>query len=204
MSLICSTACGDVTVQKSYYDCTDEFVRGFGASHFILLDCAEEFTDILDPTEWAAKITANTVHISPPGILTVGAPTSDVYQRNGCGRESLGRLTYQVDFQTYEAEADLGDWRYWNFLFRRAHQLKIILLDCEGNFYMDNNWAAAILIGSAPLTIAGESPGYDFSVTVAPHIAEGEADKAQWVTQFQIKTPDLMGMALLPGVAAAF
>lgn len=202
MSLICTGTCVTApNVPASYYDCNSEYLRKFGASKFILQTCDTAWTDILSTSEWSTKIASSDIAASPPGILTIGEPSSDVFVRNGCGRESLGQLTYVITYETYEANAGLTDWSYFNTLFSSAHLYRIMLLDCNGIFHLENDWVAEIAAGT-PATIAGTQPGFEFSVTKAPHQIDGDFGNAKWNMEFTIKTPKLIGMALLPGVPA--
>lgn len=202
MSLICTGTCVTApNVPESYYDCNSEYVRKYGASKFVLQTCDSSWTSILDTTEWTTKITADDIASSPPGILTIGEPSSDVFRRNGCGRETLGQLTYTIDYETYEAAADLDDWAYFNTLFNNAHLYRIMFLDCNGIFHLENEWVAEIASG-APATIAGNNPGFEFSVTQAPVQIEGDSGLSKWKMQFTVKTTKIMGMALIPGVPA--
>lgn len=202
MALLCPTNCGDPgAIAARYDDCSEDVTREYGFNHFILVKCDYEFTDILDPTEWGAAVTAGDILISPAGTLTIAAPTQDTIEAEGCGRTIPGKLTYQVDFYTYQVAADLSDWAYWNDFFNYYPGWRIMFLDCNGFFYIDNAWPGVIGLGS-PATIAGETPGMEFSVTQPPRWEAGDGRLGRWAVQFEIKTKKIMGVAALPGVPA--
>lgn len=207
MSLLCGTSCGTPANAPSRFDdCAQDVLREFGANHFVLQTCDSAWTDILDTTEWATKIAANDLAISPAGILTINAPTQEQFELEGCGREAIGKLTYTVDFVTYQTEDDHADWTYFHTLFQSSRSWRIMFVDCNQVWMTDADWAAAVIAagGVGPVTIAGETPGFEFSVIQAPRWEAGESDYGRWAMQFQIEIRDIIGHCNIPGAYAEF
>lgn len=200
MAILCNTNCGIPPQPPTKYDdgCNDVF-RNFGTNHLIFLTCDYQFTNILSATEWAAAIAANKIHISPEGTVTVGAPTSTAFPVTGCRREVSGPTEYTIDFETYQTADNLDDFLYFEQLCTGTRQLRVMLVDCDGNFYLERDWAAEVFAGGTA-SIPNSSPGYEFSLTQAPSQVSGEQNYAKWTMQIKIKTNCMLGMALLPGV----
>lgn len=204
-SYICSETCASApNPTQSYFDCVD-VTREYGANHFALISCDYQFTDITDPAEWEAAIGTGEIAVSPPGTLIQNQPTLTTAEIEGCRREIVGNIEYLYDFRTLQAADDLGDFAYWKDLFNNSKAYKIVPLDCNGLFTMEDEYVDQAMGGSPVIT--GLSPGFDFSVTVIPHQAEfTETRQAQWVTQFKIKRGKDNGVlckAALPAVYAA-
>lgn len=199
MSDICSTTCGvQADVIASYWDCVDVF-RDCGWKHFVLIRCDWNPADLLDPAEWAAAVAANLVHLSPPGNFIPQAPTVTPFQIEGCGREVTGVAEYLFDFTTYQTDAALADYTYWKDLFANSASYHMIPVDCNRIFHISDDWAAAVTAG-APATVAGTTPGFEFSVTQVPYQAPGEGDYCVWTTQFKIRKAGVFCGRFLPGV----
>lgn len=202
MALLCPTNCGEPgAISARYDDCSQDVLRDYGFNHFIMMKCDYQFVDILDPEEWETAITAGSILLSPAGTLTIGAPTQDTIEAEGCGRTIPGKLTYQVDFYTYQTATDLSDWAWWNSFFTYYNGWRIMLLDCNGIFHLDNDWVAEINAGT-PATLSGATPAMEFSVTQPPRWEAGDGDLGRWAVQFEIKTRKIIGQAYLPGVQA--
>lgn len=207
MAAICPTDCGVQTLISTYFDCNDR-TRKYGANHFILLKCDYQFTDISDPSEWTAAIVSGDAAISPPGIVTINAPDANAFVIEGCGRELIGEATYTIDFQTYQVGPNTNnvpdDIVYWRNLFSRHASYRIMLVDCNEIFYLDNGWmdAAIAAAGTPPITVSGANPGFEFSITQLPFFGAGEEQFGVWQTQFTIKKIGMMEGFLLPGVVA--
>lgn len=209
MSAVCSTAFGaPPDVPTSYFAGTDAF-RQFGYNYFILVSCDYQFTDIMDPSEWTTAITANDIHISPPGALIINPPDNPIVQIEGCLRETVGVNTYLVDFATYQfggfTDNASDSAKYWRDIFNNAASYHMLILDCNGMFHVADGWMDAIetgTSGASPVTIAGETPGFAFGITQTPTWVAGEADLGTWSTQFSIKKTGVIESALIPGVPA--
>lgn len=201
-ALLCPTNCGTIADALARYDdCATDVFREFGANHFIIQKCDYEWTDMLSTVEWAAAVVSNDIQISPAGILTINAPTVETFQMEGCGREATGKLTYTVDFTTYQTDAALADYQYWRNLFKNARSYRIFFVDCNQIFFLEEEWAIE-LEGVAPATVAGGNPGFEFSLPAPPRWEAGENEYGRWAVQFSIKTANLMGQALIPGAYA--
>lgn len=201
MSLICSTACGAAaTLPANYFNCLDNF-RKFGAKYFALMKCTWVPTDVESAAEWGTAKTAGNVMLSPPGALVQQAPTAEAFIVDGCGREVVGEVTYLFDFETHQTKDDLTDCDTWNDFFKNSAAYRIVFVDCEGNWTLSDAYTAAIKAGAS--TVAGNSPGFEFSVTVVPHQVAGNGGYAKWVTQIKVKTTGVLCQSLLPGVLAA-
>lgn len=205
MSLLCSTTCGAITSPPaSYFDCTDQF-REFGANYFALVKCDYAFTDVTDPVEWGAAITAGSIQISPPGELIQQAPTLTVAEIEGCRREVVGDIAFTFDYTTIQTAADLSDYDYWQDVFTNSAAYRIIPIHCDGRMTMETEFVD--LINGDVVTVTGLNPGFEFSVTVVPHIVENaDLRYEQWTTQFRIRRSGAKGIlkaAALPDVYAA-
>lgn len=199
MADLCSTTCGTIAnVVSSYWDCTDVF-RKCGSNHFILIRCDLQFTDILDPAEWTTRIGENLIHISPPGNFVPQAPTVSPFRVEGCGREVTGVAEYLFDFTTYQTDEGLADYEYWKNLMENSSGYRMILVDCNEIFKLQDDWALAI-DGGAPASVSGTTPGFEFSITVPAHEVEGEGEYCVWTTQFKIKKAGGFCARFLPGV----
>lgn len=202
MSLLCNTNCGTIAdVPASYFECVDAFLE-FGSAKMILHTCDSSFTDVLDADEWTNRVTAGTTHLMPPGKITVNEPSQTTFEVDGEGRKSVGGVTYTIDYETYQFGADPTDsCVYWNTIFENANTLRLNWIDKNGYFYVPKAWATEIAAGS-PATISGESIGYEFSITKIPSVVAGEAGKAKWVCQFEIRPIEVLHFVELPGVQA--
>ena len=202
MSLLCNTNCGTIAdVPTSYFECVDQFLE-FGSSKMILHTCDTPFTDVLDADEWADRIVASTTRLMPPGRITVGEPSQTTFEVDGEGRKSVGGVAYTIDYETYQFGADPTDsCVYWQNIFANSNTLRLNWIDKNGYFYVPKDWATEISAG-APATIATESLGYEFSITKIPSIVAGEAGKAKWVCQFEIRPIEVLHFVELPGVAS--
>ena len=178
--------------------CTDIF-RKFGANHLIFLACDYQFTDMLSTAEWIAAIAAGNIHVSPAGMVLPQEATAPSFVVEGCGREATGEVEQLIDFETYQTKADLSDHAYFQELYANSRSFRLMWVDCNGIFYMEQPWAAeAKLI--APATISGSNPGFEFSLTGLPAWVAGEQQRGKWKFQLKIKTAFIPGAALLPGV----
>jgi len=206
MSLLCVDDCSLVlnAIPDNYHNpCVGDVLRKFGFKQFIVVSCDYQFTDVLDAAEWQTARDAGKIGISPEGIITINAPTQDTFVIDGCGREKASEAIMAIDYQTYQTAEDLSDYDYWKTIYRNASAYKIIFVDCNGIFWIADNYKTAIEAGS-PATVSGESPGLDFSMTQSPTPLPGDNAVYQvWSMQFQIKLNDVVCAAYLPGVLAA-
>lgn len=205
MALLCPTACGTASLVSTYFDCTDK-TRKYGGNYFLLIKCDYQFTDITDPTEWQTAVTNGDIAVSPPGSVVVNAPDASSFVIEGCGREIVGEATYTVDFTTYQVGDNTNnvpdDIVYWRDLLDGSPNYRLVLLDCNEIFRMDDGWMDAIITaaGTPPVTISGANPGFEYSVTQIPFFAAGEEQLGVWTTQFTVKKIGMMEGALLPGI----
>jgi hypothetical protein len=202
MSLLCNTNCGTIAdAPQSYFDCVDAFLE-FGSAKAILHRCDVAFTDALDAEEWATRVAGHDTHLMPPGKITVNEPSQTVFEVDGEGRKSVGGVTYTIDYETYQFGSDpTASCTYWQNVFANSNTLRLNWLDKNGYFYVPKEWATEIAAGS-PATISGSTIGYEFSVTKIPAVVAGEAGKAKWVCQFEIRPIEVLHFVELPGVAA--
>lgn len=204
MSLLCSTTCGTLPQPPaSYFDCTDTF-RDYGANYFALVKCDYVFTDVSDAAEWQAAITSGDIQISPPGEVTIQAPTVTVTEIEGCRREVVGDIQYTIDFTTIQTAADLSDYDYWEDFFSNSSAYRIIIIHCDGRFMLEDEFVD--LLNGDVVTVTGLSPAFEYSVVTVPHIVENtDLRYEQWTTQFRIKRSGRRGIlkaASLPDVYA--
>lgn len=206
MSLLCAEDCLTEigSIPASYHDiCVGDVLRDFGFKQVIWLRCDYEFTDILDPDEWITARDNGDVGISPEGSITINTPTQPTFVIDGCLREKAGQATIPIDYFTYQTADDLSDFDYWKTINSNAASYRIMLVDCNGIFWVSDNFKAAILLG-APAMVAGESPGLEFSITQLPIPQPGAEPTYQiWSMQFQIKISSVPCVSYLPGVLTA-
>ena len=208
MAAICSVACGArPAVPVSFHDnCTDIF-RKFGSNHFILIKCDYVFTDVTDPAEWTTAIAADNIHISPAGALVLNEPDNPVVQVEGCGREVVGVNTYTIDFRTYQTGVITDnvpqDVKYWRDLVANVGSYRLLMLDCSEIFTVDDGWMDAVeAAGGGAVALAGQNPGFEFSVSSIPIFVEGDESLGVWTTQFTVKKTGILEAVQLPGVPA--
>lgn len=206
MSLLCAANCQTIVedVPINYHDiCLGDILRKAGWKQFVLVKCNLQFTDVLDPAEWATHLAAGDVGVSPEGTLNFNPPAQASFPIDGCGRTAPDETSLLIDYFTYQTKEDLSDFVYWKSFFRRAASFRIMPVDCNGIFYVSDNFATAIAAGS-PATVAGESPGLEFSVPQIPiPLAGANPNFVSWTTQIQIDIVDVPCGVYLPGVLDA-
>lgn len=201
MSLLCVPCDEQNAPPQSYEECKVQF-RKFGFSRFALVSCDYEFTDITDPTEWEAAITAGSISKSPTGILSIAEPDVTSFAFSGCGLQATGEKTYNLTFNTYSTKGDLGDHRYWDNIDRNHQEFRLIPVDCNGIFYLTPEWIDFLEDqNSANAAAVGlYSPGHAFSITSPPTWVEGEGSSGQWQMTIQIISNRILTGVELPGV----
>ena len=206
MSLLCVDDCSLVleSVPQSYHNpCVGDVLRKFGFKQFIVISCDYQFTDLLDADEWASAAAAGKLGISPEGIITINTPTQDSFVIDGCGREKPSEAILAIDYSTYQTADDLSDYDYWHQIYANSSAYRIIFVDCNGIFWISCEYKDELADG-APVTVSGESPGLDFSMTQFPMPQPGDNAIYQvWSMQFQLKLTDVICAAYLPGVLPA-
>lgn len=203
MSVICSTTCGESVVPAEYHDLCDSKKRRHGYTYFGLIDCTYQFIDILDPDEWETARTAGDIIVSPPGILDIPVPTQASFDATGCGMKLTGLKSYAINFLTYWQHEDLNDFEFFDAIDRGYAGYRLFWWDCRDAFYLDRDWVDAIKAwSSGALTIAGDSPGFEFSVSQTPWPIEGEEKLSQWSLGLVVETTSMIKAAFLPGVPA--
>lgn len=200
MSLLCPTGCGSIpVVPDSYFSCIDNFYE-YGSAKIVAQKCDATWTDLLSTSEWTTKMGSDTVHILPPGKVTVSEPTQTTFEVDGEGRKAVGEVTYVVDYETYQFGSSApAACVYWQTIFENTQAYRINWITKGGHFAVDKEWATEIAAG-APATLSGKNPGFEFSLTKVPAVVEGEAGKAKWVCQFEIKYTGVIHYVALPGV----
>jgi len=206
MSLLCVDDCTSVlgAIPDNYHDiCLGDVLRKWGFKQFIWVACDYQFTDILDAAEWQTARDNGKVGISPEGTLSFNAPTQDTFVIDGCGREKGSEAVIAIDYTTYQTKEDLSDYTYWKTIYRNSSAYKIIVVDCNGIFWLADSYIEALALG-APVTVLGESPGLDFSMTGIPNPQPGANPVYQvWSMQVQLKLTDVVCAGFLPGVLDA-
>lgn len=203
MSVICSSSCAEATAPVEYHDlCDPEKIR-HGYTYFALIECDYVFTDILDETEWETARTAGTIIVSPPSIIDIPVPTQESFEVTGCGMEFTGEKIYAINYLTYWMNSDLSDFEFYDAIDIGAFGYRLIWWNCQDVVFMDRNWVAAVKAWTTgALTIAADSPGFEFSVIQTPHRIAGTSNLAQWSMNLQVKTANMIKGAYLPGVTA--
>jgi hypothetical protein len=205
MSLLCSSDCGEieVTLEPNFSPCEFE-KRNWGYSKIVRIKCDETFTDITDPEEWAAKIAAGDISVSPISLVNIGEPTSTVLITSGCGEESPGAQEYPINVESYRTKSDLSDYRFYKEVEKNIANTKLILVDCNGIFHLDDDYMAALAAqgDSNPPDLTTLSPGFNYSLTRVPQFIEqdGPGKVGKWVYNLKIITTGMLDGILLPGV----
>jgi len=207
MSLLCVADCASVieAVPTNYHDpCEGDILRKFGWKQFVVVSCDYQFTDLLDTDEWQAARDLGKVGISPEGRLDFNQPNQDSFEIDGCGREVADEAEILIDFGTYQTKDDLSDFDYWKSLYQRHAGYRILPVDCNGIFYISDSYKAALVAGGGAITVAGESPGLEFSMPRTPMpLAGANPNFVYWTMQLQIKFTDVLCATYLPGVLTA-
>jgi len=207
MSLLCVADCTGVieVIPTNYHDpCGGDVLRNYGWKQFVIVSCDYQFANILDTDEWQAARDAGFAGISPEGILNFNQPNQDSFEIDGCRREVADEAEVLIDFGTYQTKDDLSDFDYWKDLYRRVSNYRILPVDCNGIFYISDSYKAALVAGVPPITVAGESPGLEFSMPRTPMpLAGANPNFVYWTMQLQIKFTDVLCAAFLPGVLTA-
>ena len=192
MSALCAVP--GSAAPATYFTGTDLF-RKYGFNYFILHTCDYQWTDLLDAAEWTAAVAAGDVKLSPPGALIINEPTQTNFQIEGCGRETGGEATFTVDFTTYQdgafAAAVPSSAVYWRDVLDNVAGYQISFLDCNRKHFVSNGWMDEVGAG-APASIAGDSPGFEFSISLLPNWQAGQENLGLWKTQFTIKKTGIM------------
>lgn len=203
MSLLCVADCGQQLEQvpSNYYNpCIGDIFREFGMKTAAVVSCDYQFANILDTAEWASAQAAGKAGLLPEGTILVNEPTNDTFVVDGCRREVANEAVLLLDYTTYQVDPALLDYDFWKDMFRRHVGFRLLPVDCNGIFWLSDNYAAA-LKGAPPVTVVGESPGLNFSMTKIPIPQLGDNGVNQvWSTQFQLKFTDVVCAGLLPGV----
>jgi hypothetical protein len=204
MSLICSTNCGTIQSPPQSYGGCDITTRQFGFDHFGFIKCDYAFTDILDSTEWNTAVGANNIRISPKGILDFPKPTFDTVKATGCGNKITLPANYTLNFTTLDTATDHTDFTYWKNVFDNRDSFRLFFFDCNGFFYLEDDWITAV-DGGSPATVSGGNPGFKFSITEMPFPDKetaGDNDFYKWGVQFQFLKSGTLQARKLPGVEA--
>ena len=210
MSVICSTSCGvRQDVPAVYGDC-ELITREWGWAIPILFKCDDTWTDILDTAasgEWAAKLTGGEVGVLPKGTITWNAPSVTTIIVDGEGSELALPLEYVLDFATIRtaeplANGSIPDYEYMAEIYANRDDYKLSFIDKNGHLLVDDAWVAQVT-GGAPATVAGESPGFDFSFTAPPNPQPNETF-FQWNMQFKIKKSTVFRAVFIDGLYALF
>jgi hypothetical protein len=207
MSLLCALDCGEVevTLNPDYSPCKFER-RDWGYSRLIRIKCDEVFTDINDPEEWAAKITAGAISVSPVGQLNIGEPSFTTLITSGCGEETPGSQEYPLDFTTFRTDKDLADYAFFKEVQDNVQNTRLILMDCNGIFHLSDEYYAGLVGGngseSQPIDLSTLSPGFNYSLTRVPQFVENEGPgkTGNWVVNFKIIKQGMFNGIYLPGV----
>lgn len=198
MGVLCASSCctTEPVVPVSFYDCEIEF-RKYGFGSFLIHACNWNPANITDATEWADAVAAGTVQCSPIGKLTLQQPTQTLVEVS-CDLEVPVDIEYLLDWESFATKGDLSDYTYYKDLFKNAINLRLIPKSCTNEFFMCDEWVEAV---GGTNTVAGSTPGFEFSVSQLPYIIE-ESGQVKWAMQFKIKTSGILCPTYLPGVEA--
>ena len=206
MSLLC--VAGDCGVDSSiilpnYHDqCAGDVLRKFGISQFVLVRCDYQFADLMSLVEWGVARDDGNAAISPMGIVSIDEPTQEPFEIDGCRRQVVAETLLPVNYSTYQVDEMLEDYAYWKQFHKVSHLYKIMLVDCNGVFWISDAYGEAIQ-NPPPVTVTGVSPGLDFSLVRMPLPAIGDNGTHQvWSMQFELRLDAVVCGAYLPGVAA--
>ena len=202
MSAICSVNCGPIEDAIEAYEKCKVIERAFGIAYYILIKCTYQFTNILDPAEWTAAISSKDVALSPRGTITIPPPTVTPIKATGDDIYITPPVDYQLNYNTYTTDpVNLTDYKYWSEFFKKRESYRLMWVDKNQDFFMADAWAEAVrATPGGPVTVAGLSPGFEFSITQPPVPTEGEGNRFLWQTQMQVTKDGVLQAAKLPGV----
>ena len=196
MSLLCTTtscATTNLPAQVDPCDLTPVQTSGLG---FIFVSCSYQFTDITDvAVEWPAAIASGDVVVSPCGFWGAALPAQTSFDIK-CGEKFQTQEGKILEFLGNEIVAsDLSDQDFWKTLRANYKSYRVLPFTCDGQFMIADNYVSAV-------TVAGESPGLNFSWTVPPDyvITSGENNLMQWNMSMLIPTDGIICRRYIPGL----
>jgi hypothetical protein len=170
--LFCQVDCADEIPQR--YDsgeCAPIF-RKFGSSLFVAFKCGLSFINLKDTAEWATKIAAGDIIVSPSfGNFAVGEGTTATVQ-GGCGETYPEYTETPFTFTTPSTSEDYSDEDWWYSFKKSAAGYTIAYLNCEGVIYPNDNTVAAYkaaTTGAVPVS----NPGFGMSLDSTPQFILG-------------------------------
>lgn len=204
MSLLCSSDCTSISAITQYCDpCDGLITRQSGGDYVHFVDCTYQFNDVLDPAEWAQLKADGRLFSTPMGKWELPAPTVTNEKVTGCGLLVETSRTYAIPYETVCAAEDGSDFKYWCNLDKQYSNWRAIPQSCDGLFYLCDDYFDAADLGS-PATVAGQSPGLEFSFSVSPYEnREGDIDNlVKWQMTLDLKKRGVLKGIKLPGVGA--
>lgn len=209
MSLLCSSDCLATTfiTLTPYCDkCAKPSIRKSGGALLHLVKCTYQFADIQDPAEWAAAVDSGDVVSLPLGKWELPAPTTTTEKVTGCGTLIETSRTYSVPFETACTSEKGDDFAFWLGVSEDCGLYRIVPQSCDGIFYICTDYFNQVYNNPAdPGTVAGSSPGLEFSFSVPPY--EDRAGDTDNIVYFKatldIKSDGMIPGIKLPGVSAA-
>lgn len=210
MANLCLTSCGQSNSNPpvSFYDPCATYSRDAGIQHLIYFPCDYQWTNILDPVEWAAMKTAGQVQLSPKSKFTKSVTAGASYETDDCGGVEQENDVWNMAVETYYADPDLADASYHRELVARKDSLHFIWVTCSGDFYVNDEWFVEILdktVNGGAATVSGSTPGFKvgFSEKPTESPSTNNAKKSSWKYTLQWETASDHYPVKLPGVLAA-
>ena len=191
---ICNPACLGTGITTIELDCNaQKNIRKGGVSHIVLLACDAVVTDITDPVEWAALVTAGKVVVSPSGIGTYVKPETKKEKIANCLPEvdideisGLDFVIKQFDNTTYT------DFDFEFDLKNKISQYNLLWFGCDGLLYHRYNY------------VSGENAGFeDLSVSTYRESEDGSAQKLTAELRFNTFQVGVKGILLTSALKTA-
>jgi hypothetical protein len=204
--MICNTSCLTAVALPTPYLCED-IIDG-GGEKLLFLKCDSAFTDILNPAEWAAKIAAGEIALTPSGawekpLAEQNSTTLELGCRDVKYSKKSGHL---INYESFLLSKDLEHFAFAENLEQNYRAYRVIPIDCDGTFYLNKPYADLVESGAvAPLTIPDMSIGYEFSWEQTPdfEIPKTNKDVQKLMMSLHISTNTVLKGVKLPGVLAA-
>jgi hypothetical protein len=198
MSLLCPI-CDDGSIPVVYTENCQVVQRPFGANRFGLIKCGYEFTDITDPAEWEAAITALDVIMSPIGNFALQEIASEIAFTDGCGTEYRDIATAPFIFETNRTAEDYSDEAWYTALDQFGSTYNLFWVNCDAcRIYLPKDQID--LIGVDPNIT---SPGFRYSLTSIPQFVAGPQGAGRaglWRVNGNFRTKTVLNSIELPGV----
>lgn len=198
---LCPT-CTVGTIPASFTTCLTTTATAC-SKYAVLWKCGYQVANVLDMTELDTAIDNGDIVLLPRGNFTFPAPTQTTVDID-CEEQVAVNTSYLIDYNTSQVTSDISHYDFWKAVQKNASAYRVMFVDSHNDlnaFWVTDNYATAI-DGGAPATVAGETPGFQFSLPIIPHPVTGDGDLQNWVAQFRIKYEGIPCRRQIPGLAS--